>query len=289
MNNILVTGSNGQVGNELRVLSKEYNYNFFFTDKSSLDITNKLRVDEFIDINNIDIIINAASYTSVDQAENNQELVNLVNNIAVENIAQSAKDKNIKFIHISTDYVFDGKANSPYVEGDITNPMGIYGKSKLDGENAMLDINPSNSIIIRTSWVYSSFGSNFVKTMLRIGKEKNAINIVSDQVGTPTYARDLARTIFEILPKVTNINVEIYHYSNEGIISWYDFAQEIMARTKTDCQVNPIKSKDYPTIAKRPVYAPLNKSKIKKEFAITIPYWKDSLDKCLKTLKEDKK
>jgi len=288
MNNILVTGSKGQVGSELKALSTNYKYNFFFTDRTSLDITNPKEIEEFVAVNNIDTIINSAAYTAVDKAEKDIESANLVNHIAVKNLAQIAKNKNIKLIHISTDYVFDGSNFKPYNEDDKTNPNSVYGQSKLDGEESMLSLNPENSIIIRTSWVYSSFGNNFIKTMLRLGKEKDSLGVIFDQVGTPTYARDLAKAILEILPNVKNSKVEIYNYSNEGVLSWYDFAKEIMRMAKLDCTVNSIETKEYPTPAKRPHYSLLNKSKIKEKFGIIIPYWKDSLDKCLKVMGERK-
>ena len=286
MINILVTGSNGQVGSELQALSKEYNYNFFFTNRELLDITNPNAISEFIESNNINTIINSAAYTAVDKAEDDKESADLVNHIAVKNLAQIAKDKNIKLIHISTDYVFDGKTHMPYKEDDTTNPNGVYGKTKLDGENAMININPLNTIIIRTSWVYSSFGNNFVKTMLRLGKDRDELGVIFDQVGTPTYARDLAKDILDILPKIDNEQVEIYNYSNEGVLSWYDFAKEIMKMAQLDCSINPIETKEYPTPAQRPHFSLLNKSKIKEKFNIIIPYWKDSVDECLKVLGE---
>ena len=288
MNNILVTGSNGQVGSELRALSTNYKYNFFFTDRELLDITDPHAISEFIELNKIDTIINSAAYTAVDKAEDDKKSADLVNHIAVKNLAQIAKDKNVKFIHISTDYVFDGKAHMPYTEHDVTSPNGVYGKTKLDGENAMISINPLNSIIIRTSWVYSSFGANFVKTMLRLGKDRDELGVIFDQVGTPTYARDLAKAILDILPKIKREKVEIYNYSNEGVLSWYDFSKEIMRMAKLECKINPIETKEYPTPATRPHYNLLNKSKIKKDFNITIPYWKDSLDECLQALGERK-
>jgi dTDP-4-dehydrorhamnose reductase len=184
--------------------------------------------------------------------------------------------------------VFDGKNFKPYTEEDKVSPNSIYGKTKLDGENAMLDINPKDSIIIRTSWVYSSFGTNFVKTMIRLGKEKDELGVIFDQVGTPTYAKDLAKTILDILPKIDNEKVEIYNYSNEGVLSWYDFAKEIMKMAKLDCKINPIETYEYLTPASRPHFSLLNKSKIKKKFNITIPYYKDSLDECLKKMGERK-
>ena len=288
MNNILVTGSKGQLGSEIRELSSNYDYKFFFTDRDSLDITNEKDMQEFVQTNNINTIINCAAYTAVDKAEADIDNANKINHLAVKSLAEMSKEKNIKLIHISTDYVFDGKNYKPYKEDDKTNPNGIYGKTKLAGEVGLQEINPKNSIIIRTSWVYSSFGANFVKTMLRLGKEKESLGVIFDQVGTPTYARDLAKAILDILPNIKNEAVEIYNYSNEGVLSWYDFAKEIMNLANLKCNVNPIETKEYPTPAKRPHYSLLNKSKIKKEFNITIPYWKDSLEECLKVMGEKK-
>jgi len=286
MNNILVTGSKGQVGSELEVLSQNYEYNFFFTDRTSLDITEKEKIENFVKEHNINIIINTSAYTAVDKAEDDKENADRVNNIATKYLAEISKKYAIKLVHISTDYVFDGKNFKPYNESDVTNPNGIYGQTKLNGEKAMQSINPQNSIIIRTSWVYSSFGANFVKTMLRLGKERESLGVIFDQVGTPTYARDLAKIILDIVPRIQNEKVEIYHYSNEGVLSWYDFAKEIMKMAKIKCQINPIETREYPTPATRPHYSLLNKSKIKKEFGIIVPYWKDSLDECLHIMNE---
>jgi len=288
MINILVTGSKGQVGSELQALESHYNYNFFFTDRESLNITDSNALEQFINNNSITHIINSAAYTAVDKAE--EEIVNAdkVNHLAVKELAKIAKKRTIQLIHISTDYVFDGKNHKPYNETDATHPNGIYGKTKLDGENAILNLNPKNSVIIRTSWVYSSFGANFVKTMLRLGKERDTLGVIFDQIGTPTYARDLAKTILDIIPNLKNNEVQIYNYSNEGVLSWYDFAKEIMRMAKIECQINPIETIEYPTPAQRPHFSLLNKSKIKKDFNITIPFWKDSLDNCLKIMKERK-
>ena len=292
MTNILVTGSNGQVGSELRMLNDEFlvlNCKCFFTSSSDLDITDFKKVKEFIESNNINTIINTAAYTAVDKAESDELNADKINHLAVKNLAEIAKEKNISLIHISTDYVFDGTNYKPYNEEDTTNPNGVYGATKLAGEIAMISINPKNSIIIRTSWVYSSFGANFVKTMLHLGKERDSLGVIFDQVGTPTYARDLAVTLLRMLSDeclVLNENVEIYNFSNEGVCSWFDFAKEIMRMAKLNCQINPIETKEYPTPAKRPHYSLLNKAKIKKEFNITIPYYKDSLDECLKVMGE---
>ncbi|CAI6152144.1 MAG: dTDP-4-dehydrorhamnose reductase [uncultured Sulfurimonas sp.] len=288
MTNVLVTGSNGQVGSELHSLQNDYNYNFFFTNRDSLDITNKIEIENFINTNAIDSIINTAAYTAVDKAEDDIENADKINHLALKNLAHIAKDKNIKLIHISTDYVFNGENFRPYTEDDTTKPNSVYGTTKLNGEKIMQSINPKNSIIIRTSWVYSLYGNNFVKTMLRLAKERDSLSVIYDQVGTPTYARDLAKVILDILPNIKNENTAIYNYSNEGVLSWYDFAKEIIKMAKIACEINPIETKDYPTHASRPHYSLLNKSKIKEEFQITIPYWKDSLAECLTIMGERK-
>jgi len=284
MSRVLVTGSNGQVGSEIRLLSSSYSDTFLFTDKEKLDITNISDIESFIDKNQIDIIINCGAYTAVDRAEEDEVLADNVNHLAVKYLAKISKKKNIKLIHISTDYVFDGRNFRPYIETDDANPNSVYGSTKLAGEKALEEINPKNTIIIRTSWVYSSFGANFVKTMLRLGQERDSLGVIFDQVGTPTYARDLARAILDILPEIENEKIEIYNYSNEGVLSWYDFAKEIMQMAKLECEINPIETKEYPTPAIRPHYSLLNKAKIKKHFNITIPFWKDSLDECLKVM-----
>ena len=286
--NVLVTGSSGQVGNEIKAISSDYSYNFFFTDRNNIDITSKDSIKEFCQTNSINVIINCAAYTAVDKAESDEINADLVNRKAVKKLSIVAKELNIKLIHISTDYVFDGKNFKPYVEEFQTNPQSVYGKTKLDGENEMRDINPLNSIIIRASWVYSYYGNNFVKTMLRLGKEKEELGVIFDQVGTPTYAKHLATTILDILPKIENSKVEIYNYSNEGVLSWYDFAKEIMKMAKLNCKVKAIETYQYPTPAKRPHFSLLNKSKIKSKFNLEIPYWKDGLDDCLKRLGERK-
>ena len=318
MLNVLVTGSNGQLGSEIRELvlgsgtSRNANLwrsplraphsdveetqggtkvphpktQYFFTDRDSLDITNAAALEAFVKSNAINAIINCAAYTAVDKAESDEANANAINHLAVKNLAHIAKEKNLKLVHISTDYVYDGENFKPYTEEDATNPHGVYGATKLAGEDAIRAINPPNAIIIRTSWVYSYYGANFVKTMLRLGKEKESLGVIYDQVGTPTYAKDLAKTILEILPQLNNQKVEMYNYSNEGVLSWYDFAKEIMKMAKLKCQINPIETVDYPTLAKRPHYSLLNKSKIKSTFNLKIPYWKDGLDDCLRRLGE---
>lgn len=253
--NILVTGGNGQLGSELKELAPAYsNYHFIFTDVENLDICDHKAVATFIDKNNIHTIINCAAYTAVDKAEEQFELADKINHLAVANFSQIARDKNIQLIHISTDYVFDGTNHKPYTEKDSPNPQSVYGQTKLDGELAMQQINPENSIIIRTSWVYSKFGNNFVKTMLRLGKERDQLSVVADQIGTPTNAADLAKAILTILPKIKNEDIEIFHYSNEGVCSWYDFAKAIFEISELPIEVNPIGTSQYPTLAKRPFF-----------------------------------
>lgn len=289
MSKILVTGENGQLGSELKELSNSYpQHDFTFADRSTLDLSNLCKLEDYFDNQTFDVIVNCAAYTAVDNAESESDLADTINHRAVSLLAKIAKKKNIVFIHISTDYVFNGQNYRPYIETDPTDPQGVYGRTKRDGENAILNVTPKNSIIIRTSWVYSSFGNNFVKTMLRLGSERDTLGVIFDQIGTPTYARDLAKTILDILPKINNESPEIYHYSNEGVASWYDFAQAIFELSNIQCTVNSITTDQYPTPAKRPHYSLLNKSKIKNNFEITTPYWRDSLKECLKELGEIK-
>jgi len=283
MNNILVTGGNGQLGSELREIAPNYPKNkFLFTDAKELDITNHTAVKKFIEINKINSIVNCAAYTAVDKAEEQQGLADAVNHLAVANFAQLAKDYNINLIHISTDYVFDGTKHKPYLETDTPNPKSVYGQTKLDGELAIQRINPANSVIIRTSWVYSRFGSNFVKTMLHLAKERDEISVVADQIGSPTNAADLAQTILQILPKVENKTVEIYHYANEGFCSWAKFSNEIFKLLNIDCRVNKLTTAEYPTKAKRPKYSVMETRKIKQVYEVRIPMWEVSLEKMLK-------
>lgn len=288
MNNILVTGANGQLAKEVERLSKTNTNQFFFVGQSELDIVNIGEVKDFVRNNSIDVIINCAAFTQVDDAEKNKTLTNLINYEAVKNLALLAKEENIKLIHVSSDYVFKGNHNQPYIEIDEDCTSQTYGKSKYLGDKAILEVNPSNSAIIRTSWMYSSFGKNFLKTILRISKEKNSINVVFDQVGTPTYAYDVAKTILDLIPQLNSEGTELYNYSNEGVCSWYDFAKEIVDLIHANCEVNPIESKDYPTLASRPSFSVLNKGKVKKRFGLSIPHWKDSLKECLKELGEIK-
>jgi dTDP-4-dehydrorhamnose reductase len=286
---ILVTGANGQVGSEFRVLSKSYSqYNFLFVTKDELPIDDVDAVKKYFDINSIQYCVNCAAYTAVDKAETESEKAFLINADAVGNLAAVCKLHNVQFIHISTDYVFDGTATMPYLESNPVKPLGVYGTSKLKGEQLALEKNP-DTIIIRTSWVYSSFGNNFVKTMLRLMKERESISVVNDQQGCPTYAADLANAIMQIINKHRTSNIvhqtSIYNYSNSGVINWYQFAVAIKELTNSKCIVNSIPSSQYPTPAKRPQYSVLDTTKIRETFAITIPTWKDSLIKCLALLK----
>lgn len=282
MLNVLITGSNGQVGLELRLLHKKYkNFNWFFTDSSTLDITSKSELELFLKKVMIDVIVNCAAFTNVELAEDNVESSNLVNNLAVRNLSLLSKKYRIKLIHLSTDAVFDGKSDVPYLEDDTCNPLGVYAKTKRKGEEQLISINPINSIILRTSWVYSEYGSNFLKTMLKVLFLQEEVDVIYDQIGTPTYAKDLAEVIVKLIPNIDNENVEIYHYSNDGSASWYDFAKEINLALKEECKINPIKTEEYLSKVCRPHFSVLNKDKIINKFNINIPYWKDSLRNCL--------
>ena len=286
--NILITGSNGQLGNEMKKILKENTFfNTFFTDVEELDITNINAVEEFIISNNINYIINCAAYTAVDLAEDNIEIADNINHLAVENIGKAACKAKAKVIHISTDYVFDGTSCRPYSEDDNTNPQSVYGTTKLNGEKALAEIIPNDHIIIRTAWLYSTYGKNFVKTMLNLGKTKDSLNVVADQIGTPTYAGDLAKAIYQIISS-ENWVPGIYHFTNEGVCSWYDFTK-IIHKTAgiTGCNVKPVSTEEYPVKAKRPAYSVLNKSKIKQTYGIEIPYWVDSLEKCINELNQE--
>jgi len=286
MYNILVTGSKGQLGNEIQKLASSYpSFKFYFTDVEELDITKLEQLDKFFIENKIDFIINCAAYTAVDKAETDRKLADLINVTAVKYLAEVSKKFKTTLIHISTDYIFDGRNYKPYVETDKPDPISYYGQTKLNGE-IQVEKYAGNAIIIRTSWLYSGFGNNFVKTMIKYGNERDSLKVVDDQVGTPTYAVDLAKAILKIIPELKNINgIEIYNFSNEGAISWYDFAEAIMKLKNINCKIIPIESKDYPTLAPRPFYSILNKAKIKNDFSIEIPYWLDSLEKCLTELK----
>jgi dTDP-4-dehydrorhamnose reductase len=284
---ILITGAKGQLGNELKVVSKNYyGYDFIFTDIDSLDITSYERTSEFIKLSKPDWIINCAAYNLVDKAETEPEQALLVNGTAVKNITEVIRGSESRLIHVSSDYVYDGESNVPYSEDVQANPLSAYGRSKLAGEKyALLH---QGSMIIRTSWLYSSFGNNFVKTILRHAAEKESLRVVFDQTGTPTYAADLAGAIMSIISGVIRnqitMNFGIYNYSNEGVCTWYDFAYEIIKEANLACRVLPVLTKDYPQTAKRPAFSVMDKTKIKENYGLLIPHWRASLIKCMKLL-----
>lgn len=282
---ILVTGKQGQLGQSIQQIVSDYpQCNVTFVGRDALDLSNSDSIKAFFARNRFDAIINCAAYTAVDKAESEPELANQINHLAVKQLAEIAKQQDAILIHISTDYVFDGTNHQPYTETDITNPQNVYGQTKLSGEQAIKAINPKGCII-RTSWVYSEYGNNFVKTMLRLGQERESLSIIYDQVGSPTYATDLAHACLALVENpVGEHEIQIFHYSNEGVCSWYDFAQGIFEYAKIPCNVLPIPTKDYPTPAKRPHYSLLNKAKIKQTYHLKIPYWKDGLKKCLSKL-----
>jgi len=283
---ILVTGANGQLGKELQAFAHHYpSYHFLFVSKEELNIADAAATERYFTAQSIDFCINCAAYTAVDKAESDAENAFLINGTAVATLAAVCNKYNTQLIHISTDYVFDGTATKPYKETDPSNPVSVYGRSKLQGEIAALENNPS-TIIIRTAWVFSSFGNNFVKTMLRLMKERESINVVNDQLGCPTYAADLAAAIMQIIASgKSNKNPGIYHYSNAGITNWYAFAVSIKELSGSSCLVNPISTAQYPTAAKRPAYSVLDTTKIKNAFGVTIPSWEESLEQCLALLK----
>lgn len=288
---ILVTGAEGQLGSEIRSIADQYpNFNFIFTDINELDLTDQQALENFVKEQSLDFIINCAAYTAVDIAEGDIELAKLLNTKVPAQLGTLANKYNCKVIHISTDYVFDGTAYSPYTENDLVNPESVYGKTKLNGEIALLKESTS-SMVIRTSWLYSSNGKNFVKTMIKLGEEREELKVVYDQVGTPTFAGDLALAILTIISKTASQVLAwkpgIYHYTNEGVCSWYDFAKAIHEIYGIQCNVHPIATEEYPTPAKRPPYSVLNKSKIKRIFELEIPYWRDSLNKCIIELKNE--
>jgi dTDP-4-dehydrorhamnose reductase len=280
---ILVTGSKGQLGSELAVLSKKHTqFEWIFTDREELDLCNLVVLETKLATINPQFIVNCAAHTAVDRAESERELSDVLNHQVVAIIAKWSQINDCKLIHVSTDYVFDGTAATALTETAPTNPINVYGMTKLAGEKACLQENP-NSIIIRTSWVYSSFGNNFVKTMSRLMQERDSLNVVNDQIGSPTYAADLAQAIMTILAN-DQWQAGIYNFSNEGEISWYEFALAIKELGNFDCEVSGIPSSNYPTPAKRPQYSLLDKTKIKDTFGVVVPNYKDSLEKCLKII-----
>ena len=283
--NILLTGCNGQLGNEIQLLEKDYGqHRFFNTDVAELDITNQLAVADFVGRNEIDGIINCAAYTAVDKAEDNKELCTTLNTVAPAYLAAAVEKRGGWIVQVSTDYVFNGKAHKPYVETDTPSPDSVYGSTKLAGELGVQKF-CKRAMVIRTAWLYSTFGNNFVKTMIRLGKEREELGVVFDQIGTPTYAGDLAKAIMIAVEK--GIKPGVYHFSNEGVTSWYDFTKAIHRIAGiTTCKVRPIHTSEYPTPANRPHFSVLDKTKIKETYDMEIPYWEESLHKCIEKLKD---
>ena len=282
---ILVTGANGQLGSEMRKLGSVSPNEYIFTDVQELDITNKEAVMSFVEQNGVNIIVNCAAYTNVDKAEDDEATAELINATAVGNLAEAAKAVDGTLFHVSTDYVFGADGNTPRSEDMPTNPLGVYGRTKLSGEQAIAEVG-AKAIIIRTAWLYSEFGNNFLKTMLRLTAEKESLNVVFDQVGTPTYAGDLALVIFSIIEgNLYAGNEGVYHFSNEGVCSWYDFANEIaIAAGNINCNIQPCHSSEFPSKVMRPPYSVLDKTKIKQTFGVDIPHWRDSMLYCLERL-----
>ena len=293
--NVLVTGANGQLGREMRIVSKRSSDRYIFTDVEELDITSLDAISKCVKENDIKIIVNCAAYTNVDKAEDDEATAELLNAQAVEHLARACKDNDATLIHISTDYVFGGnEGNTPRTEDEPVNPTGAYGRTKLHGEQAIEKVGCKH-VIIRTAWLYSEFGNNFVKTMRKLTAERDKLNVVFDQIGTPTYALDLANVILKFIDNLKNENNyqlsiinyqshEVYHFSNEGVISWYDFAKEICELSGNTCDIQPCHSDEFPSKVKRPSYSVLDKTKIKNKLNITIPHWKESLKKCIENL-----
>lgn len=286
MKTILVTGANGQLGNSIRLLAKHYpQYNFLFTDVDTLDITDPQAVGKAIKDNQVDYVVNCAAYTAVDKAEDDEELCRRLNSYAVGVLGKAAHEAGAKMVHVSTDYVFSGTSYLPYKETDETRPVSAYGRTKLAGEQILQEVCPE-AVIIRTAWLYSEFGSNFVKTVLRLGKERDELRFVFDQIGTPTYAGDLAAAVMAVVAADEKgaYVPGIYHYSNEGVCSWYDFTVKILEIAGIACRVFPIETEEYPTRAVRPPYSVLNKKKIKETYGVTVPHWEESLRVCMEKL-----
>ena len=286
MQSILITGANGQLGNCLRDLAKEYQdkYLFYYTDVAELDITDSAAIDQYVVDHRIDIILNAAAYTAVDKAEDDEANAYRINCEAVRNLAMAAKKHSLFLIHISTDYVFSGESSTSYEETDTPAPKSVYGASKLAGERVVLE-SGCRAVIIRTSWLYSEYGHNFVKTMLRLGSEREVVKVVNDQIGGPTYAGDLARVVISMLEHQPETGTEIYHFANEGVCSWFDLAKTVMEMGGLGCRVEPISTSEYPAKARRPASSCFNLRKIKSTLGVDIPYWKDSLALIINKLK----
>ena len=295
---ILVTGKNGQLGRSIQKIvntdtkidNNQSPNEYIFVGKEDLDLSSESSISHYFNNNKFDIIINCAAYTQVDRAEQEAGLANQINHLAVKQLANIASNQRAKLLHISTDYVFDGESGKPYTETDTPNPINVYGRTKLAGEKALQALMPMNAVIIRTSWVYSEYGNNFVETMLRLGRERDELSVVNDQMGSPTYATDLVGVILEIIShnKFRDVaqTTQIYNYSNKGEISWYEFAKEIFKIEKIDCEVNSITTQKYPTPAKRPRNTLMKKDKIVKVCNIKISNWKSSLNTCMTILKK---
>ena len=282
---ILITGANGQLGNEMRRVSAQSSNRYIFTDVAELDITDRESVLAYVEAEKVEVIVNCAAYTNVEKAEEDYERADLLNNRAVENLALAARAVGATMIHVSTDYVFKGDNCVPYFEDMDTDPLGVYGSTKLAGERALI-ASGCRYLIFRTAWLYSPFGNNFVKTMRRLTAERESLNVVFDQVGTPTYAGDLAALIYHVIEFGQLGKEGIYHYSNEGVCSWYDFAKEIADLSGHVCDIRPCHSDEFPSKVERPHFSVLDKTKVKKTFGVVVPYWKDSLRKCVNELSE---
>jgi dTDP-4-dehydrorhamnose reductase len=286
---ILITGANGQVGQCLQALVPDFpQFDFILTDRTVLDISDKEAVQKMIALS--DWCINCAAYTAVDKAESEAEAAQRINAVGARHLAEACAEKGIPLLHLSTDYVYHSHQNTPFREDDPVHPQGVYAATKLAGDLAVLECHPTGGMVVRTSWVYAPYGHNFMRTMLRLGSERASLNVVFDQIGTPTYAPDLAAALLHIIQKVENRKIApesiagIWHYSNEGVASWYDFAVAIMEIAQLPCKVMPIETKDYPTPAQRPPFSLLNKSKIKQAFGLEIPHWRESLTRGITTL-----
>ena len=279
--NILVTGGNGQLGMSIKDLAHSFgNYSFIFTDIDELDITDLKALQQFFSDHSIDVILNCAAYTAVDKAETEYDKALMINRDAVQNLVFIANDHDVSLIHVSTDYVFDGRSKRPYLETDPVSPTSAYGRSKVAGEEIILE-RSRNAAIVRTAWLYSPYGQNFVKTILKKGKEQGVLRVVADQLGSPTSAADLASAILHLANNMPEEGVQIYHYANEGVCSWYEFAKAVLDIGNIACKVHPVKSEDYPVLAPRPAYSVMDKSKIQHHLRLTVPAWRESLEICI--------
>ena len=290
---LLVIGMQGQLARSIGKIASHYpQLQISFSDRAELDLLDADSIQHYFDHYHYDIILNTAAYTAVDQAERDVEQAERINHQAVAALAEIAKQQQSRLIHVSTDYVFDGEQNTPYLESDPPHPVSVYGSSKLSGEQALQAVAP-NGCIVRTSWLYSEFGHNFIKTMLRLGGEREQLDVVHDQVGSPTYATDLAHALLSIASTASNhhssTEVPVYHFANQGVCSWYDFTNAIFELAAVDCGVNPITSEQYPTPVKRPHYSVLSTEKIKQQFQLSIPYWRDALKRCLQEIEKSER